>query len=206
MSNSDSTGRFSLNLISQYRNELFGIAIISIMFFHFAQIHVDFYGNGHTIGFVFTRRFYKYIGSAGVEMFVLLSGMGLYYSFSGNGDIVRFYKRRYKRILIPYAIIGGIYWLYSDIIMTDKGIVRWMQDFFYITFIREGVNNFWFILFIGCMYLIFPLLYKGFFGNGSGAAFAAVTLLAAILIPADWYPGRYKAVKKFSRIVQNSML
>lgn len=176
-------GGFALQWISEYREELFGIAILSIMFFHFTVIYLDFYESGQSLLFVSVSRFNKLIGSAGVDAFVFLSGVGLYYSFSGNSDILRFYSRRYKRIIPPYVIVAGVFWLFIDVIYTDSGLIRWLEDFTFVTFFREGVNNFWFIAFIAGMYLVFPLLYKLIFGSSAGWLVFILLTAAAFLFP-----------------------
>ena len=174
---------FALQWISEYREELFGIAILSIMFFHFTVIYLDFYESGQSLFYISINRFNKLIGSAGVDAFVFLSGVGLYFSFSGNSDILRFYSRRYKRIIPPYVIVAGTFWLFADAIYTDRGLTRWLEDFTFITFFREGVNNFWFIAFIAGMYLVFPLLYKLIFGSSAGWLIFIFLTAAALLLP-----------------------
>lgn len=102
-----------LGKISKYREELFGISILMIMFFHFCGPHIEYYSSSVDGSFILTleRRFNTYIGSIGVEIFVFLSGMGLYYSFSKNDDMRQFFKKRFKRILIPYLYVGTIFWV-----------------------------------------------------------------------------------------------
>lgn len=59
---------FSLQDISKYRSELMGWAIIWIMMLHFRFIHIK------PLGFL------AQYGFAGVDIFMLVSGFGLYYS------------------------------------------------------------------------------------------------------------------------------
>lgn len=96
-----------LGLISKYRNELYGIAIILILLFHFAGTHVNHYGpiGADSFLFVAISSFEKYVGSVGVELFVFLSGMSMYYSYTRNSRLLSFYSKRYQRILIPYIYI-----------------------------------------------------------------------------------------------------
>lgn len=191
--------RFQLNWISKYRDELYGIAILSVMFFHFAMLHVDFYGSGQKITFKLTNLFYRYYSSGGVDVFALLSGMSLYYSFSKNSDIGSFYIRRFKRILIPYIIVGGIFWIRLDIFQRGESFVRLLKDFFYVTFVTDGASNLWFISFIGAMYLIFPFIYKASFNRRFGKVFYLIILAVAFLIPTVTHmyePGLYENIDK----------
>ena len=72
-----------------------GVAILWIMLFH---LHVSF---------VFTPfRAIKAIGYGGVDMFLFLSGFGLYYSCSkDNFNKRQYYKNRFKRILPEFWLV-----------------------------------------------------------------------------------------------------
>ena len=178
---------FNLNWISKYRSELFGIAILSVFYFHFGGLHIEFYKNGSGIFYDMTKLFRVYFSSAGVDIFAFLSGMGLYYSFSANDDLGRYYSRRFKRILIPYAIVGIIFWIQHDIRLVHAGVERLLQDFTYVTFFTEGINNLWFIFFIGCMYLIFPAVYKLTFSGKCEPLKLAIIFVVAVMIPIMLY-------------------
>ena len=74
-----------------------GMAILSILIFHYTE-------DCYTVGINYSGivKLYKtYIGSSGVDIFLLLSGLGLYYSFSKNNSIKDFYSKRLKRVLVP---------------------------------------------------------------------------------------------------------
>ena len=74
--------RFQLNWISQYRDELFGIAILTVLFLHFTMLHLPYYKGSQNMSYRIIRLLRRYLTSSGVDIFVFLSGMGLYYSFS----------------------------------------------------------------------------------------------------------------------------
>ena len=191
--------KFDLNWLSKYRNELFGIAILSVLFLHFTILHTDHYEGSTAALYQFSKWFRAYFSSAGVDMFVFMSGMGLYYSFSGNGDIRRFYSRRFKRILIPYAIVGVIYWIQRDFVYTQAGFVRFLEDFSFITFFTEGIQNLWFVCFIGIMYLIFPIVYKMIYSEHFGKILFVLLLAVAVMIPIamhEYAPDLYHNINK----------
>ena len=178
---------FLLNWISRYRDELFGIAILSVLLLHFSILHVDHYRGSHSASFLIVRWFRRFFTSSGVDIFTFLSGMGLYYSFSKNGNIKSFYCRRYRRILIPYAIVGGIYWTHVDLFSRLAGVRRLILDFLYITFFTEGANNLWFVFFIGSMYLIFPPLFFLFFRTRNGKQWRFLIFTASVMMPVVMY-------------------
>lgn len=74
--------------LSRYRGELMGAAIIFIVLFHAPLARADaFFG---------LRR----CGNIGVDMFLFLSGIGLWYSWVKTPSFKQFYKRRLLRIFL----------------------------------------------------------------------------------------------------------
>lgn len=146
--------KLSWNILSKYRNELFGVSILWIILFHMVTLtHIK-------LPYYF-KDFYPFLaqGNIGVEIFLLLSGLGLYYSFSRNGNIVRFYKRRFKRIFFSYIIISGSFFLYTDILV-KKSVVKFFSDLIFLSFYGEGNRTVWFVALIVPLYILFPLIYN----------------------------------------------
>lgn len=92
---------FHYNLISHYRTHLMGLSMLWVIFFH-SSITI----NNPIIDY------FKNIGYGGVDIFLMLSGLGLYYSYRKNPDSISFYKRRMLRILPTYIpVVLGYYLL-----------------------------------------------------------------------------------------------
>lgn len=166
---------------SKYRGELMGIAIMSIMFFHYCENVLANYDSGihYTVGYWYNML----IGSIGVEIFLFVSGMGLYFSMkNGNGgDALGFYKKRFVRVLIPYLIYASIAWLIMDVIQQDKGIAFFVYDLSTLGFWFDGRKTIWFVAFILIMYMFFPLIYDMIEAKRGGvktAAAIAITVCA----------------------------
>ena len=103
------------NILSENRNIIYGISIILIIIFHYFEDVLNS-PNGinkeiHNIAVIYNVLF----GSIGVEVFLFLSGIGLYFSLEKGRDVLKFYSKRIKRIIIPYVIIGLVYWGCADI-------------------------------------------------------------------------------------------
>ena len=148
--------KFSFEWLSKYRNPLMGIQIILIIFFHFTE---DCMGaDVHFSGIIYL--FYKYIRSSGVDIFLLLSGLGLYYSWKRNPDCKKFYQKRFTRLLIPYFIVAVPAWIYWDIFVVEKGILDVLSDISFVSFFTEGVKWFWYIIMAAICYLIFPYIFE----------------------------------------------
>ena len=125
-------------LLSEYRTEVMGFAILWIVVHHI----------GFFAMFTFNPivNFFVKLGSCGVDIFLVLSSFGLYISYSHNSDIQRFYKRRLIRILPAFLII--VLAFHIKHLNESLSIVFW---------IGELLSN-WYISFILIAYLFFPLI------------------------------------------------
>lgn len=170
----------NLTLLSKYRNELFGISIIEIMIFHFFEDNsfTEMVGMQETL----TRGFISLFGSIGVEVFIFLSAMGLCFSMKKNSNVIGFYGKRIKRLLIPYAIAGTLYWVLRGALVSFSGIGRFLEDWTLLSFWTKGVRSLWFITFIMVMYLIYPLLFHIFDGSGKKGLLWCVLLITAVVL------------------------
>lgn len=146
-------------VFSKYRGELFGISILFIMAFHYFHtvVNVRTKTQDHYYSsYLFCRAF----GSIGVEVFLFLSGMGLYFSYTKRKDISAFFRKRYVRILIPYAMYASIAWFISDLVVTDHKFTRYLYDLSLTSFWINGEKRLWFISAIVVFYVFFPLFYE----------------------------------------------
>lgn len=139
---------FDLSLFSTYRKELMGISAIAIILCHAS-------GRGVILPVVLVNIF-SY-GNLGVDIFLLLSGIGMYFSFNqGKIPLKLWYKRRYCRILIPYVIISTPVWI---IYCTLNG--KNILDFFYYistaAYWREHYGA-WYIALLIPLYAVTPVM------------------------------------------------
>jgi peptidoglycan/LPS O-acetylase OafA/YrhL len=176
---------FDIGWFSTYRDALFGFAIIAIVIWHFVENYTQAteWGYVHETGLkpLLISIYGRYIGSIGVEIFIFLSGMGLWYSFSKNSSLKDFYSKRLKRIAAPYIIVALLYWSIKDIYFRHAPSL-FVKDITFVTFFTRGTTAIWFIGFITLMYIIFPLLYKIIYsGKHKGVrVFVLIALCAAL--------------------------
>ncbi len=86
-------------LISRRRSELMGFAIIIVMLFHVNTPRADaFFG---------LRR----MGNLGVDIFLFLSGIGLWFSWAKQQDWKRFYLNRALRIYPAWLLVAGYFYI-----------------------------------------------------------------------------------------------
>ena len=144
---------FDLSLLSKYRTELMGISMLMVLVCHARLLGATF---PETILSILA------LGDRGVELFFLLSGIGIYYSLSSfhksEQGVLSWYKRRLTRILVPYLIIETPFWVYYCI-NNGLGVAEFLSYVSMISFWTDHVGP-WFIAFLIPLYLISPLIYK----------------------------------------------
>lgn len=124
-----------------------GIAILCIILFHQRFFSNDF------------SSFFRHFGFLGVDVFLFVSGFGIYYSLKKGQELDEsvnsFYARRLMRIL-PTCIIGGMaflyFWMHGAPKLYHIGSIN-----FYSAFVGLDV---WYIRTILIFYAISPLLFK----------------------------------------------
>lgn len=152
--------------LSRFRSELFGLSIIEILIFHFFE---NYFNSGRLSSSFLTvlgKDYYLVFGAIGVEIFLFLSGMGLYYSLNRTtSGKVAFYKRRFKRILPSFLPVAVIYYVWLNFIKTDAGIYGFIKGISFFNLFRIHDTTYWFIFLIFVMYILFPYLYQLLRGN-----------------------------------------
>ena len=142
-----------LSLLSKYRSELMGVGAICIILCHSV-------GRGVLMpGYVTQIMDYCNIG---VDIFLFLSGLGLYYSLlswvkNERGGVIRWYSIRYKKLLIPYSIVIVPLFFIKCLL----GLTTWsnaLLDYTTLSFWTSH-RSAWFVALIIPLYLIAPILY-----------------------------------------------
>jgi len=144
--------------IQKRRSFIMGVSILWVVLFH-CGLDLNLPGFG----------FIKQAGYAGVDIFLFLSGMGIYCSLRKNKELLPFYFRRIKRIMVPYLpmfviwFIGKVYVEYqagnaTDVFVYVKSFVGniimlgWFNNI-PLTFIWYAQTLMWF-------YLVSPILFE----------------------------------------------
>lgn len=142
--------KLNWNMLSKYRNQLYALSILWVFVFHIDSCFSKL---------LFFERIPKFIiksGNTGVDVFLFLSGISMYYAMKKSTGLRHFYKRRYVKILKIYVFFCVPYFVayYLSGNMSYQAFIK------QITFTRERVNSFWFLLCVLICYTIYPLIYK----------------------------------------------
>lgn len=135
-----------MHKLSQYRTPLMGMAIVFIMLYHSGNFMKD-----GAMSRIFRN------GDIGVEMFAALSAIGVFSSLSKNSSVIRFYKRRFVRIVPTYIMIAAPFALFrhyhygaswGHVISLSLGLST-----------LQGDITYWFVTYIMICYLVAPFLF-----------------------------------------------
>ncbi len=133
---------FEIKDISTYRSELMGCSIIWIMMLHYTFNQI------HPLGFI------AQYGYAGVDIFMMVSGFGLYFSLEKDHHVWRYYKKRLLRIFPTYYLIGilGSSLLYHD------SILEYLFRYTTIGFWTSNIYADWYIPSLIVLYILSPFI------------------------------------------------
>ena len=166
----------NLSLLSKYRTELMGVAVIMVILCHIA---CDVPGMNSIL-----RKILNY-GNAGVDIFLFASGYGMYFSLSaGNSTIGQWYRRRFTRVLIPYFLIAIPYWIFATV--RDGGsVASFLFNFSTLSFWTNHVGA-WYMAMLLPLYLGTPLLYRLLSGRHRYVCAALLIVLSAAFCMLDF--------------------
>ena len=134
----------NLKDISTYRSELMGWSILWIMMLHFTFNQIK------PLGFI------AQYGYAGVDIFMFVSGLGLFYSLEKDDNLLNFYRKRLLRIFPTYYILG----LITNLLLTHDDIVTFLFRYSTIGFWIGKEYAEWFIPSIILLYILAPFIKK----------------------------------------------
>lgn len=171
----------NLFLLSKHRSSLMGIAIILVVLFHAPHIFPDTFFN-----------LVQSQGNLGVDIFFLISGIGLFFSWTKNPDASQFLKKRFLRILPTYLIVAVVwhfyYCVYKEFHFSAEGIWQFLYRVTNLRFWFEGDLTDWYIPSILAFYLLVPPFYA--FLKNTKSRFAFVFLLAILTLGLNLSPAR----------------
>ena len=137
--------------VSKARTAIMGIGILLVVAYH----------SGISFG---PLTIVKNNGYAGVDLFVFLSGFGIWHSLQKEGKLTEFYKKRILRLYPSYLIVLALSFLTRYRVLRESYgkrqiVAAFLQNVFGIAFYTGQEPFNWYIFFILYMYLLSPLFY-----------------------------------------------
>ena len=143
--------------IREHRIELYGLAIISVIVFHYFE-WVD--KSGSDMLALVARWYNILIGSVGVDVFAFLSGFSIWHALSKGQRLSTFYMRRMRRVVMPYLVLGVVFWFVKDVVLLGLPLTSFLIDLSCVSFWSQGVRTVWYVPFIVAVYLVSPAIYQ----------------------------------------------
>lgn len=133
-----------MNLVKlkDVRPVLFGLSTLLVVFFHTYDMEFSF----DILNVI------RGSGDIGVEIFLFLSGLGLFQSMKSSHSLKAFYKRRFLRIM-PAVVITA---LIKQLFLSKATVTQKIVNLTIMLFLRVG----WYFGFIVILYILFPVIYK----------------------------------------------
>lgn len=132
-------------LLSKYRSALMGLATIWVISYHFGGVGIKVFDIVTSCGY------------RGVDIFFLLSGLGMAYAYKGN--IKDYYKKRFYRIIPFYFLMVMADAFCSGRLHIVDILIRTFGIGYFITCLDSGFLE-WYIPTQLIFYLFYPLWYN----------------------------------------------
>ena len=159
----------NLGSISKNRSSIYGNTMLWIMLYHSSFLF--------SAPWMRPLSIMKNMGDCGVDVFLLLSGISLYFSLSNKGSSLKgFYIRRLKRIMFP-VLLTSMVWFTMLAIYRGTNTIAFLLDVTGISFFVTGNRTVWFVTMIIICYAIYPLLYSVNKRTGNSIWALAIMLL-----------------------------
>lgn len=174
----------SLSVYSKYRTQIMGLAAIMIIV-------------GHIRGIDFSHapllEKLLWFGNYGVELFLFVSGIGMYYSLTKNDvSIFQWYKRRYVRIGVPFLLIAIS--IYPLRILLN--VPASLPDFLlYVTTLEFWIHHrgAWYVAMLLPLYFLTPYIVKVV--NTYRSRVVTVSLLILLLLVSSYIPSENEIIR-----------
>ena len=174
--------------LSRYRTVLMGFAILWVVWFH-STVQLDFFHID------FLNAFFKSIkesGYGGVDIFLLVSGMGIYNSLEKN-EISKYIKNRFKRItpvwysFLIISIILGHFFFQIDYLKSEiLGFVTYTG--YWLDMQNQGN---WYVYAIILFYLVSPVFHS-LIKNSKNKLLTTIILVIISLLVSVAFIGRFR--------------
>ena len=143
---------------SLHRTELMGLSIIGVLIAHIINIG-DYYPCliVNTLLFISVSLF--------TRCFLLLSGLGLYMSYSNSRNLKDFYSKRVNRLLIPYILMSLPFFLCMDILYNNNILDFILHISTFSFWISGNFFGMWYIAITLALYLLYPIFHNFLFSK-----------------------------------------
>ena len=114
--------------------------------------------------------------------FLFLSGFGIFFSLSKDSNIISYYKKRIKRLYIPYLLIASPFFILITI-YTKGDWIRFFSRLLTIDFwINGNFYSMWYVSVLIALYLISPFIYRFIKAKGAISYLIGFAIIMMMMI------------------------
>lgn len=139
---------FEMKRFSTARVQIMGWAMLLILFFHSSFPITEASG------------FYviKGLCDIGVDIFLFVSGIGIWFSLSRSQSTKAYIKRRCRRILPAFLMVNTLWFSAIDGILVRVPILQYIKDITTISFWVDGNLTTWYLSSLLALQIISPII------------------------------------------------
>lgn len=144
------TAEIQVDKISKNRTAIMGISMVLVVMFH-SSFEI------HSIPIL---QAFKMSGDIGVDIFLLVSGIGIYFSLQKNSNYREYIVRRAVRILPACIVVEGLWFVLQDLVLGRGNILGFVKDITSISFWLDGKLTTWYLAVLMVLQAVTPLYLK----------------------------------------------
>lgn len=175
---------------SKHRQFLMGLSAVLIMLFHFSANYK--LPDNPVINLL-------YDCNVGVEIFLLMSGIGLYFSFNNKQvDFKHYYIKRILNVYLVFLIINLPTVIVWDFVVHHNSFGQFFLDWFSFSNWTGKSHLGWYVSFAMMLYLIYPLIFKAL----KWAQKKKLDLILTVIFIVVWIAGSF-LLRKYAEHIFN---
>jgi peptidoglycan/LPS O-acetylase OafA/YrhL len=154
-------GQLRLDIVSRFRSEIYGAAAAWIVLFHFTVIwHLP-----DLLPIPLPVAVVKFLalGNVGVDIFLFLSGISLYFSLEKGSTYGGFIAKRLRRLVPSVWLVVGPLWFITLMLRTFRPGAFLARMSLLDFWVEGNKGGFWYVSFIIILYLVYPAIHRYLF-------------------------------------------
>ena len=153
----------------------------------FAMMCVVFFHSSFDFHIIPPLNVLKQWGDIGVDIFLLMSGLGIYHSLSRNSDIPAYIRGRLRRIVPKHLLVCGVWFFFLDVFLYKEGILTFLMDVTSLNFWTNGKLSTWYLSSLLLMQLLTPMFIRQWRKHPS-VGFLAIPVVLLICLGITYTP------------------
>lgn len=141
---------FEARRFSTARAQIMGYAMLCIVFFHSSFPIAE------------TSLFYaiKNLCDIGVDIFLFVSGIGIWFSLNKHANVAAYVQRRCLRILPAFLIVNTLWFLVMDFVLYHAPIWTFIKDITTLSFWLDGKLTTWYLSSLLILQIMSPIIIR----------------------------------------------